>query len=498
MGKTLFGKVLVIFVAVLVVCFSVTAVLLGIGLKNMSADQKAEQLLIVGEKTEQALAYFLRQMNGFTDAKLFTNYLESLAENSGSAIWVARTDGSIIFYCNTPASVLNNLEENSQGWYILPEEWEYPPSGYDFNYESGDFYGLFRDTGEEWVTVSRPFSISGIPPFGLTAEGVILVHSKLPTMQNTKYSIPRIFVISGGIGSLVAFLLVFILTRRLVRPLTEMRLAARSIAAGDFSKRIAIRGEDEIAELSRSFNFMVDALENLENTRREFLSNISHELRTPMTTIKGFIDGILDGVIPPENQNTYLSIVRDEVRRMEKLVNDILDLARLQAGDSKLNMTVFDINETVRRCVISLQQMFIRKNLEFTAEFETERLFVRADADAIQRVLLNLLHNAVKFTPEGGNIIVRTSSNHDTVQVEVEDNGPGIPKDELPHVFERFYKADKSRGLDKTGVGLGLAIVRNIILSHHETIRAESEEGRGAKFIFTLRKADAPEKYMLE
>mgnify|MGYP000908390831 FL=1 len=498
MGKTLFGKILSILVVVLVVCFSVTGVMLGIGLKRLSVDQKAEQLQIVGEKTEQALDYFLRQMNGLSDAQLFTNYLESLAENSGSAIWVVRADGSIIFYCNTPASVLKNLEKNSQGWYCLPEKWWDQPIEPGTEYQSGDFYGLFKNTGEEWVTVSRNFSIKGIPPFGLTAEGVILVHSKLPTMQNTKYSIPRIFIVAGGFGSVVALLLVFILTRRMVKPLTEMRLAARNIASGDFSKRITIRGEDEIAELSRSFNSMVDALENLENTRREFLSNISHELRTPLTTIKGFIEGILDGVIPPENQNTYLSIVRDEVRRMGKLVNDILDLARLQAGDSKLNMTVFDINETVRRCVISLQQMFVEKDLKFRAEFETERLFVKADADAIQRVLLNLLHNAVKFTPEGGNIIVRTFTNHDAVQVEVEDNGPGIPKEELPHVFERFYKADKSRGLDKTGVGLGLAIAKNIIVSHHETIRVESEEGKGAKFIFTLRKADVPEKYKLQ
>lgn len=494
MGKSLFGKVLAILVAVLIVCFSVTGVLLGIGLNRLSADQKAEQLQMVAEKTEQALDYFLNQLNGFVDTKLFTNYLESIAENSGSVIWVVRTDGSILFYSPTPVSVINNLEKNADGWYSLPEDWEYQPRKRGYSYKSGDFYGLFRDTGEEWVTVSRNFSITGIPPHGMTAEGIILVHSKLPTMRNTKYSIPRIFLISGGIGSLAALMLAFILSRRMVKPLTEMRQAASRIASGDFNKRITIRGEDEIAELSRSFNYMVDALENLENTRREFLSNISHELRTPMTTIKGFIDGILDGVIPPENQSTYLSIVRDEVKRMEKLVNDIMDLARFQAGDNKLNITVFDINESIRRCVISLQQMFIKKNLELMAEFESERLYVKADADAIQRVLLNLFHNAVKFTPEGGKIIVRTYTKN-KVYVEVEDNGSGIPKEELPHIFDRFYKADKSRGLDKTGVGLGLAIARNIILSHGETIRAESEEGRGTNFILTLPGADGSEIY---
>jgi signal transduction histidine kinase len=138
--------------------------------------------------------------------------------------------------------------------------------------------------------------------------------------------------------------------------------------------------------------------------------------------------------------------------------------------------------------------MIVNKNLELMADFETERLFVRADTDAIQRVLLNLLHNAVKFTPEGGKITVRTYAKN-KVYVEVEDNGPGIPEEELPHIFDRFYKADKSRGLDKTGVGLGLAIARNIILSHNETIRVESQEGKGSRFIFTLPGADGPDEY---
>jgi len=280
----------------------------------------------------------------------------------------------------------------------------------------------------------------------------------------------------------------------MVRPLAEMRQAAARIASGDFSKRITIHGEDEISELSRSFNSMVDALENLENTRRDFLSNISHELRTPLTTIKGFIDGILDGVIPAEKQNAYLSIVRDEVRRMEKLVNDIMDLARFQTGETKLNITVFDINEKIRRCVVSLQQLIVGKNLNVMADFETEKLYVRADPDAIQRVILNLLHNAVKFTPEGGRITVRTYVKN-KVYVEVEDNGPGIPREELPHIFDRFYKTDKSRGLDKTGVGLGLAIVKNIMLSHNEDVRVESEEGKGSKFTFTLPAAKEPDTY---
>jgi len=221
--------------------------------------------------------------------------------------------------------------------------------------------------------------------------------------------------------------------------------------------------------------------------RRDFIGNVSHELRTPITTIKGFIEGILDGVIPAEKQDGYLTIVLDETRRMQKLVNDLLDLAKMQAGEIALNMTDFDINELIRRCVISLQQMFIEKNLEFTADFETERMFVHADSEAIQRVIINLLHNAVKFTPENGKIRVKTYTEKGKVYVSVEDNGKGIPEAELPHVFERFYKTDKSRSEDRTGVGLGLAIVRNIIVAHNENIKVESSEGHGSVFTFSLR-----------
>jgi len=200
-------------------------------------------------------------------------------------------------------------------------------------------------------------------------------------------------------------------------------------------------------------------------------------------------------VIPAEKQEYYLSIVRDEVRRMQNLVNDLLDLAKMQAGEVVLKMTDFDINELIRRCVISLQQLIIEKNLVFKADFETERLFVHADMDSIQRVLINLIHNAIKFTPANGEIRVRTHSERDKAVIAVEDTGSGIPKDELPNIFERFYKTDKSRSTDRSGAGLGLAIARNIIMSHNESIKVESEEGHGSRFIFTLRRASGSEQY---
>jgi signal transduction histidine kinase len=385
------------------------------------------------------------------------------------------------------------LEVSEEGWPKLPDSRQYDKQPVE--YEIGDYFGLFADTGVDWVTINQHFNIKNIPPYNMEASGVILIHSKVPSIYQLKTSIILVFAISGFVGCVIALLFVALLTKRITKPLDQMKNVARRVASGEFSERVSVKGKDEIAELSESFNNMIVALENLESMRRDFIGNVSHELRTPITTIKGFTEGILDGVIPEEKQGSYLAIVLDETRRMQKLVNDLLSLAKMQAGEVTLNMTDFDVNELIRRCVISLQQIFIEKNLEFQADFESERMFVNADSDAIQRVIINLLHNAVKFTPENGEIRVKTYTERDKVCISVEDSGKGIPKAELPYIFERFYKTDKSRSADRSGVGLGLAIARNIIVAHNEIIKVESEEGHGSVFTFSLRSASISEPY---
>lgn len=205
-----------------------------------------------------------------------------------------------------------------------------------------------------------------------------------------------------------------------------------------------------------------------------------------MTSINGFIEGILDGTIPVEKQKDYLNIVKDEVKRLQRLVSDLLDIARMEAGELKMNVSPFDICEVIRIGVIYLQKELEDKSLNFRANFEREAMFVLADKDAIQRVVINLLHNAVKFTPEGGNISVTVSEAKGKAEISVSDSGEGIPEEDLPYVFDRFHKADKSRGKDKTGVGLGLYIVKNIIKAHNEYITVRSKKGEGTTFTFHL------------
>ncbi len=282
----------------------------------------------------------------------------------------------------------------------------------------------------------------------------------------------------------------YFITERTTEPLRQMRNAARSFAEGNFESRIKVSGNDEVAELAEAFNQMAESLTNLEHMRNTFIANVSHDLRTPMTTIAGFIDGIRDGVIPPEEQGYYLDIISMEVRRLSRLVSSLLDISRIQAGDRKFVMKPFDICEMSRLILISFEQQIEEKQLEVDFQCDDERMMVNADHDAIYQIFYNICHNAIKFSKQGGLLRVSVSEEKDRkIRVSVYNEGQGIPKADLPFVFERFYKTDKSRGLDKSGVGLGLFISKTIIAAHHEKIWVNSEEGKNCEFCFTLARA---------
>ncbi|NLO92799.1 MAG: HAMP domain-containing protein [Clostridiaceae bacterium] len=489
MVRTMFGKILILVIALLIISFTLTGIIMNAVLNKMVTDQLANQLETVSEKVITALDTVIKN-EAIKDPYLFINYIQTLAANADSLIWIVSEDGTIIYYSEIPENIQYNLTESQEGLFKLPDERQYikQPS----EYEVGDYFGLFKGTGIDWVTYNKPFVIRNIPPYSLEARGMILIHSRIPSIYQLKHSIFLVFVAAGVIGGIIALIFVALLTKHITKPMNQMKAVAKKVASGEFTGRINVKGKDELSELSKSFNEMITELENLEKMRRDFIGNVSHELRTPLTSIKGFVDGIIDGVIPPEKHEYYLRIVRDETSRMQDLVNDLLSLAKLQGGEVALEYSIFDINELIRRSVISLQQMFLEKNLEFNALFETERMFVRADLDSIQRVIINLLHNAIKFTPENGVIAAKTYYEKNKVVISIEDSGRGIPKEDLPGIFERFYKTDKSRSEDRTGVGLGLAIVRNIINKHDETIKVESQEGHGTRFIFTLSKAPEP------
>lgn len=328
--------------------------------------------------------------------------------------------------------------------------------------------------------------------------GYVMITHDAEAQDTTMSATLRSMVVAALWIMLAALIAIYFITERIVTPLREMSRAAKRMAVGRFDVRVPVRGRDEVAELAMAFNQMSGALENLEQMRNSFVANVSHDLRTPMTTIAGFIDGILDGVIPPEQEQHYLKVVSDEVRRLSRLVTALLDVSRLQAGDRKFDMKPFDVCEMGRQILISFEKKIDEKGLDVEFECTEDRMFVWADRDAIHQILYNICDNAVKFASERGKLKMSftwsgsDSSRRRKAVVKVYNEGQGIPPEDLPFVFERFYKSDKSRSLDKTGVGLGMFISKTIMDAHGETISVDSEYGRYCEFTFTLARSDPP------
>lgn len=296
----------------------------------------------------------------------------------------------------------------------------------------------------------------------------------------------QVFFLSALGVLTLTFIVLYALTYRLVRPLRQMAAATRAFGEGDFSVRVPVEGKDEVAELATALNSMAVSLSSVEGMRRSFVANVSHELKTPMTTIAGFIDGILDGTIPGEKRDYYLKIVSDEVKRLSRLVKSMLDLSRIDNGQLKLTPVQFDLTEVACNTLLSFEQRIENKKITIVDLEDCQREEVCADYDLIGQVVYNLLDNAVKFTNEGGSISLRVYREPGRVVCAVRNSGMGIAAQEMPHIFERFYKSDQSRGLDKNGVGLGLYIVKTVINLHHGEIKVRSVEGEYCEFSFWL------------
>ncbi len=317
--------------------------------------------------------------------------------------------------------------------------------------------------------------------------GCVFVSARQVRVNTAMRGILMVYLLCGLGVMLIAFVVLYFITRQITRPLNEMAVAARSYAKGDFSRRISLTPDEELSALAMTFNQMADSLDRLENMRRGFIADVSHELRTPMTTIGGFIDGILDGTIPPELEQKYLLLVSEEVKRLTRMVNNLLDVARIQSGEITYRMNPFDLTELAHRVILNLEDRIREEEIKLTLQLPEESVYAVGDHDAIHRVVYNLMDNAVKFTPKGGEITVGLHRREEKLYFSVRNTGDGIPEAEVGNIFERFYKTDKSRGQNRKGVGLGLYMVKSIIDAHGEDIFVASKEGEFAEFAFTLK-----------
>ncbi|MBQ3023062.1 MAG: HAMP domain-containing protein [Clostridia bacterium] len=319
--------------------------------------------------------------------------------------------------------------------------------------------------------------------------GAAIAYKPMPQIRHIQNRIISMVLMVHILGWVIAFVVAFILTRQIVKPVKRMRDAAKSIAAGNFEQRIPVKSNDEIGELSRTFNSMTQSLSELENMRSSFISDVSHELRTPMTIISGFVEGILDGTVPEEDREKYLSTVLEEIKRLSRLVSELLEASRLEQGKVELKKESVDINRLLLETVFANEQRLGEKKINLDLKLDETTPIAFADKDSIKRVLINLIDNAIKFTPNGGDILLATLRKNKKVYVSIKNSGEGISSEDLRHIWERFYKTDKSRSGDKKGVGLGLHIVKTIISQHGGQIYAQSEEGKSTTFVFVLDEA---------
>lgn len=317
--------------------------------------------------------------------------------------------------------------------------------------------------------------------------GAIVMSTSMESLNENISEVIRITINGVIISCIAAFIMISFSSRSITRPLRQMNDAAKVIASGDFEKRIEVKSLDEIGQLAESFNNMAASLNMQEKSRREFVANISHDLRSPLTSIIGFLEAMKDGTIPKERNDYYVDIVLSECKRLAKIANDLLDISKIElTGKLELLREEFELNELIRDTLIQFENRIKTKNIKAEISFAAEATMVFGDFEKIQRVVYNLLDNAVKFTPEGGRIHVETTTKDRKVSVSIRDSGRGLKEEEKQHIFERFYKADSSRGIDKSGTGLGLAIVREFIKAHGEKVYVESSPGLGCNFVFTL------------
>ncbi|MGM9522658.1 MAG: ATP-binding protein [Oscillospiraceae bacterium] len=320
--------------------------------------------------------------------------------------------------------------------------------------------------------------------------GYIFLSGNAEQMSEIWRHFSGIFLMAALVVVLIAFVLTLITTRKQTRPIKEMADAAHRFGTGDFAARVDPGDrDDEIGELAEAFNAMADSLERSEKSRRDLIANVSHELKTPMTTITGFADGILDGTIPPEKERDYLEVISSETKRLSRLVRGMLDMSQLQDMDTgRISAKSFDISEVICQALLSLEQKITKRSLDVDAKLPEEPIMAIGDRDSITQVVYNLIDNAAKFATEGTAIGLSLWKEEGKVYVSVENHGETIPKDELPLIFERFHKTDRSRSVDREGVGLGLYIVKTILDSHGEDIFVTSRDGI-TKFVFTLKLA---------
>ena len=435
------------------------------------AQERYDALDSVAEVTQRAADYVVQQAALPKGAELdaLSTKLEIIGESAEVYLFFTDDDGKILIASSPEMLAVDTVPAELTD--KVPEEKPY--------HLLSTLDGVL--TEKSYVSVRRMQDAAG------HGSGYLFLCSSGARLTDFKEEFWSNFFFSACVMLLCASVLTTFLMRKLTDPLQKITDAAQRFGGGDLSVRVeGVEGEGEVADLARTFNRMADNIQSNDTSRGQFMGNIAHELRTPMTTIKGFIDGILDGTIPPEMQNHYLQLVSEETGRLARLIQNMLDLSKLESGEYQVNARMFNIWETLTGVALSAEQRINDGMIEIDGLTMDEKVLVYADPDLIHQVAYNILDNAIKFTPAGGTIRFGVEKLGPEVEISIWNSGQGISPEALPYVFQRFYKEDKSRGLHARGAGLGLNICKVLVNLSGGQIRVESQQGEWCRFVFTL------------
>ena len=418
--------------------------------------------------TDQLSDYYSEDMS-FTATRTLLNGVNIYLE---ADLWLTDTDGNVL------------LSVSSSGTGMIPKQIQDfdPAEAGGEQYLTGDYHGYYSD---EVLTMIVPVTE------GFSTKGYLLVHKPLSYFEEQQHSIMVCVYITLIVIYVLSFMIFLGIHLFIYLPLRKITEAAKQYASGNLDYEIPVNSQDEIGYLSASLNYMSTHLKDMEDYQKKFVANVSHDFRSPLTSIKGYIEAIADGTIPVELQGKYLNIILFETERLTDLTRDLLTLNEFDTKDLLLNKESFDLHEMMKQVAASFEGTCTSRKISIELLFASRVLYVHADRSKIQQVLYNLLDNAIKFSNPQSTVTIETTERGEKIFTSVRDYGIGIPKEDLSKIWERFYKSDLSRGKDKKGTGLGLAIVREIIQAHNENINVISTEGVGTEFIFSLPKSDA-------
>ncbi|MDD6810443.1 MAG: HAMP domain-containing sensor histidine kinase [Lachnospiraceae bacterium] len=469
MRKTLYLKFIVAYIIFGFFGFIVVATFVS----NMTLDhlKKEKADTLYREATLIANSYATDLYNNETTLDAVKDQLDALSTYLDASIWIINPSGRMILDSSKPMNV--ETEVVIENFDSTVTEGSY--------YTVGNFFGTFK---EDMLSVFAPITSD------FKVKGYVVIHTPMSNIQAASDRMLNISYIMLVILFLLSLIILIFFTEMVYIPLRKITEATEQYASGNMHYEFSVESEDEMGYLAASLSYMASEIARSEDDQKKFVANVSHDFRSPLTSIKGYLEAMLDGTIPPELHEKYLTIVLNETERLTKLTNSLLTLNNLNMKGMLLDKTDFDINTVIRNVAASFEGTCRQKTIAIELVLTGDEMFVTADMGKIQQVLYNLLDNAIKFSHQNSVIKLETTEKHNKIFVSVKDSGIGIPKDELKLIWDRFYKSDSSRGKDKKGTGLGLSITKEIIRSHGEHINVISTEGVGTEFIFSLPKSD--------